>query len=95
MQWWMRPGLTGSPTLAHKLQLFGEKWDVPKAALNDLKALAPSVDEVLHGDADVLVNDLAVPLWRIVVAEHAHGADDFHSRRVRGDDDDALLAIPV
>ena len=67
----------------------------PKAALNDLKALAPAVNKVLHRNTNVLIDDLAVTLRGCVVAEHAHRADDLHARCVRGDNDDALLPVLV
>ena len=69
--------------------------DAPKTTLNDLETFTPAVHEVLDGHANVLVNNLTMALGSVVVAKDTHGADDLHTRRVRGNDDYALLAVLV
>lgn len=72
-----------------------DQVNIPKASLNDLKALAPAINKVLCWNTNILVDNLTVTFRSIIVAEHAHGADNFHARRVRGDYDNALLPVPV
>ena len=60
-----------------------------------LKALAPTVYEVLQGDPNILIDDFAVAFRGIVVSENVHGTNDLYTGVVRGHNDDALLPVLV
>ncbi|RUS35366.1 hypothetical protein BC938DRAFT_471649 [Jimgerdemannia flammicorona] len=62
-------------------------------ALNDLEPTTLAQNHVLDRDTHVLKQDLAMTLWRVVIAEHGHGAHDGDARGVGGNDDEALLAM--
>jgi len=55
-----------------------------------LEPPTPSCNEVAGWDADVLIYDLAVSLWGIIISEDLHGTDDFDSRRICRNNNDAL-----
>jgi hypothetical protein len=63
--------------------------------LKDLKSPPPPSDEVSKRDANVSVDDLGVPLRRVVISKDVHRADDLYTRRVRRDDDDTLLDVSI
>lgn len=58
-----------------------------------LKAFAPSENEIAHGDANILIDDLTMPFRRIIVPKHAHGSNDLDTGGIRRHDDDALLVV--
>lgn len=66
-----------------------------ETTLDDLETTTPAADEVADRHADVLVQNLAVSLGRIIVSKHLHRSDDAHTGRVGGNDDDALLLVRV
>lgn len=90
----MRPGLEvntfSSPRYPNQRNVC-----VPKTPLNDFEALPPAIHKVSHGHTDVLVDNFAVTLRRIIVAKNTHSTNDLNARCVGRDNDDALLSVPV
>ena len=64
-----------------------------ETTLDDLESSAPSSDQVVLGDDDILVDDLAVSLGRIVVSKHRKRTDNRDSGVVGRDDDDGLPRV--
>lgn len=67
----------------------------PKTTLQYFKAATPAGKKLSDGDANSVVYDFCMSPWRIVESQDAHRPHDFHAGRVRGDDHDALLNVPV
>ena len=66
-----------------------------RARLAYLETASPAQDQVAHGHANILVDDLAVPLRCVVIAKDLHGPDDLDSRSIRRYDDDTLLVVAI
>lgn len=58
-----------------------------------LESSTPSEHQIAQGNADIVVDYLRVAFRGIVETQDVHVSDDLHTRRIGGDDDDALLVV--
>ena len=63
-----------------------------KAHLTDFKTASLAPQDVFLGDAHVCKPDLHMAMGCIVMAKHAHRANDFHTGRIHRHQNLALLA---
>ena len=62
--------------------------------LGNLEAPAAAQDDIAFGNAHVVELDMHVSVWRVVVAENAHGPHDFHARCVLRHENLGLAIMP-
>ena len=68
---------------------------IPKTTLNNFKASAPSENEIVKGNTDIVVDDFAMTFWGVIVTEHFHRANDVDTRSICGYEDNTLLSVMV
>ena len=90
----MRPGLTADRLLGLN-RARNNHLCSPETSLDNLEALAPSIDKVADRHTNIVVDNFAVTLGSVVVAKDTHGTDDLDTRRVRRDDHNTLLPVLV
>ena len=61
--------------------------------MNDFKTSAPTENDAIERNADIVVNDFAVTFWSVIITEHRHRANDFDTRSICGYENNTLLIV--
>ena len=61
--------------------------------MNNFKTPAPSENDAIERNADIVVNDFAVTFRGVIITKHRHRANDFDARSICRYENNTMLIV--